>query len=132
MFCVKKYTSVWIPIYLKVCYFYWDKCFPSHFPESRRRTLLFCQWVLYLLKKQNYFKVLNFCKPTIPQYPPSRLQDYSTCISAMLIFESNYKFPFLIQMKNYLHSGDSNLWRESSAFTSEKNSYIFISKVAWH
>ena len=39
-----------------------------------------------------------FYKPTIPQYPPSHLQDYSTCNSARLIFCPTLSFHALIQV----------------------------------
>ena len=30
----------------------------------------------------------GFYEPTVPQYPPSHLQDYNTCNSAMLSFSN--------------------------------------------
>jgi hypothetical protein len=60
----------------------------------------------------------GFYKPTIPQSPPSHLQDYSTCNNARLEFSTIFVSSF--DLKNGLHSGGLNpgpLGHESSALT---------------
>jgi len=60
----------------------------------------------------------GFYKPTIPQSPPSHLQDYSTCNNARLEFSTIFVPSF--DLKNGLHSGGLNpgpLGHESSALT---------------
>jgi hypothetical protein len=67
--------------------------------------------------------VAGFYKPTIPQSPPSHLQDYSICNNARLEFSTNFvpSFdPIEWCLKNGLHSGGSNsqpFSHESSALT---------------
>ncbi len=67
--------------------------------------------------------VAGFYKPTIPQSPPSHLQDYSICNNARLEFSTNVvpSFdPVEWCLKNGLHSGGSNsqpFSHESSALT---------------
>ncbi len=66
---------------------------------------------------------LAFYKLTIPQSPPSHLQDYSTCNNARLEFSSIFVLSFDPNewcLKNGLHSGDLNLGPlglETSALT---------------
>ncbi len=69
------------------------------------------------------YNVAGFYKPTIPQSPPSHLQDYSTCNNARLesstIFVPSFD-PNEWCLKNGLHSGGLNpgpLGHESSALT---------------
>ena len=82
-------------------------------------------WDIGLIQLTSSHFILNhgagFYKPSIPQYPPSHLQDYSTC---QVIFLSYFKFPCFDPsewcMKNGLLSGDSNprpLGHGSSALT---------------
>jgi hypothetical protein len=55
--------------------------------------------------------VAGFYKPTIPQSPPSHLQDYSICNNARLEFSPNFvpSFdPIEWCLKNGLHNGGSN------------------------
>jgi hypothetical protein len=67
--------------------------------------------------------VTRFYKPTIPQSPPSHLQDYSTCNIVRLEFSIIFVPSFDIDkrcLKNGLHSGGLNpgpLGHESSALT---------------
>ncbi len=51
------------------------------------------------------YHVAGLYKPTIPQSPPSHLQDYSICNNARFEFSTNYVPSF---DPNGLHSGDSN------------------------
>jgi len=44
------------------------------------------------------YHVAGFYKPTIPQSPPSHLQDYSICNNARLEFFPQFLFQALIQM----------------------------------
>ena len=65
----------------------------------------------------------GFYKPTIPQSPPSHLQDYSTCNNARLEFSTIFVPSFDPNewcLINGLHSGGLNpgpLGHESSALT---------------
>ena len=69
------------------------------------------------------YHVAGFYKPTIPQSPPSHLQDYSTCNSARLKFSTIFVPSFDPNewcLKNGLHSGGLNPGphgHESSALT---------------
>ncbi len=69
------------------------------------------------------YHVAGFYKPTIPQSPPSHLQDHSICNNARLEFSTNIvpNFdPNELGLKNGLHSGSSNqgpLGHESSALS---------------
>ena len=83
--------------------------------------------------------VAGFYKPTIPQSPPSHLQDYSICNNARLEFSTNFvpSFdPIEWCLKNGLHSGGSNsqpFSHESSALTTRPRllalpDSIFISR----
>jgi len=69
------------------------------------------------------YHVAGFYKPTIPQIPPSHLQDYSICNNARLEFSTNIVPSFDPNewcLKNGLHSGDLNpgpLGHESFALT---------------
>jgi hypothetical protein len=66
---------------------------------------------------------LDFYKPTVPQSPPSHLQDYSICNNARLEFSTNFVPSFDLNewcLKNGLHSEGLNpgpLGHESSALT---------------
>jgi hypothetical protein len=58
------------------------------------------------------YHVAGFYKPTIPQSPPSHLQDYSTCNNARLEFSTIFVPSFDPNewcLKNGLHSGGLNL-----------------------
>ena len=69
------------------------------------------------------YHVAGFYKPTIPQSPPSHLQDYSTCNNARLEFSTIFVpsiDPNEWCLKNGLHSGGLNpgpLVHKSSALT---------------
>jgi hypothetical protein len=69
------------------------------------------------------YHVTGFYKPTIPQSPPSHLQDYSTCNNPRLEFSTIFVPSFDPNewcLKNGLHSGVLNpgpLDHESSALT---------------
>ena len=69
------------------------------------------------------YHVAGFYKPTIPQSPPSHLQDYSICNNARLEFSTIFVPSFDPNewcLKNGLHSGGLNpgpLGLESSALT---------------
>jgi hypothetical protein len=88
------------------CFFLLD------FGLSRLTSLQFIQYY-----------VAGFYKPTIPQSPPSHLQDYSICNNAMLEFSTIFVPSFDPNewcLKNGLHSGGLNpgpLGHESSALT---------------
>ncbi len=70
--------------YRKLIYFFF---FLLDFGLSRLTSLQFIQ-----------YHVAGFYKPTIPQSPPSHLQDYSICNNARLDFFHNFLFQALIQM----------------------------------
>jgi hypothetical protein len=76
--------------------------------------------------------VARFYKPTIPQSPPSHLQDYSICNNARLEFSTNFvpSFdPIEWCLKNGLHSGGSNsqpFSHESSALTTRPRLLAFF------
>jgi hypothetical protein len=78
-----------------------------------------CSWIL---------------KPTIPQSPPSHLQDYSICNNARLEFSTNFvpSFdPIEWCLKNGLHSGGSNsqpFSHESSALTTRPRLLVWTMK----
>ena len=69
------------------------------------------------------YHVAGFYNPTIPQSPPSHLQDYSICNNARLEFSTIFVPSFDPNewcLKNGLHSGGLNpgpLGHESSALT---------------
>ncbi len=69
------------------------------------------------------YHLAGFYKPTIPQSPPSHLQDYSTCNNPRLEFSTIFVpsiDPNEWCLKNGLHSGGLNpgpLGHESSALT---------------
>jgi hypothetical protein len=83
--------------------------------------------------------VAGFYKPTIPQSPPSHLQDYSICNNARLEFSTNFFVPSFDPiewcLKNGLHSGGSNsqpFSHESSALTTRPRLLAFkINKVCY-
>ncbi len=86
--------------------------------------LFFFFWTLVSVSLQFiHCHVAGFYKPTIPQSPPSHLQDYSICNNAKLEFSTNFvpSFdPIEWCLKNDLHSGGSNsqpFSHESSALT---------------
>jgi hypothetical protein len=98
-----------------VCLALYDFFFSLDFGLSQLTSLQFIQ-----------YHVAGFCKPTIPQSPPSNLRDYSTCNNARLEFS-----PFFVPsfdpnewcLKNSLHSGGLNpgpLGHESSAYVTMK------------
>ncbi len=85
----------------------------------------------------NQYHVAGFCKPTIPQSPPSHLQDYNICNNARLKFSTIFvpSFdPIEWCRKNGLHTGGLNpgpLGHESSALTTrpwllaQRGSFIY-------
>jgi hypothetical protein len=94
----------------KVFFFIFTECilFLLDFGLSRLSSLQFIQ-----------YHVPGFCKPTIPQSPPSHLRYYSTCNNAWLEFSTSFE-PNEWCLKNGLHSGGLNpgpLSHESSALT---------------
>ncbi len=86
---------------------------------------LFCFFGLNQLTSLQFilYHVAGFYKLTIPQSPPSHLQDYSTCNNARLEFSTIFVPSFDPNewcLKNGLHSGGLNpgpLGHESSALT---------------
>jgi hypothetical protein len=80
------------------------------------------------------YHVAGFYKPTIPQTPPSHLQDYSTCNNARLEFLTIFVLSFDGNewcLKNGLHSGGLSpepLGHESSALTTRPRLLAYIIK----
>jgi hypothetical protein len=57
------------------------------------------------------YHVAGFYNPTIPQSPPSHLQDYSKCNNARIEFSTSFAPSFDLNewcLKNGRHSGGSN------------------------
>jgi len=76
---------------------YFSIFFLFDFGLSQLRSL---QFILY--------HIAGFYKPTVPQSPPSHLQDYSICNNARLEFSTNFVPSFDPNewcLKNGLHSG---------------------------
>ena len=102
-----------------ISFFFW---FFLDFGLSRLTSLQFIQ---------NH--VAGFYKPTIPQTPPSHLQDYSTCNNARLEFSTIFVPSFDTNeycLKNGLHSGGLNpqpFSHESSAWTTRPRFFWGIS-----
>jgi hypothetical protein len=90
------------------------------FGLSRLKSLQFIQ-----------YHVAGFYKPTIPQSPPSHLQDYSICNNARLEFSTIFVPSFDPNewcLKNGLHSGGLNpgpLGLGSSALTTRPRLLAF-------
>jgi hypothetical protein len=97
---------------LQIRTYYYYFFFLLDFGLSRLTSLQFIQ-----------YHVAGFYKPTIPQSPPSHLQDYSKCNNARLEFSTIFVPSFDPNewcLKNGLHSGGLNpgpLGLESSALT---------------
>ena len=99
----------------RFCWWLWTRVDLNFFFDFGLSHLTSLQFILY--------HAAWFYKPTIPQSPPSHLQDYSTCNNARLefstIFVSSFD-PNEWYLKNGLHSGGLNpgpLGHESSALT---------------
>jgi hypothetical protein len=102
-----------------------DRCWPTIF-HSFFFFFFFLDFGLSQLTSLQFIHchVAGFFKPTIPQSPPSHLQDYSKCNNARLEFSTNFFVPSFDPiewcLKNGLHSGGSNsqpFSHESSALT---------------
>jgi hypothetical protein len=117
------------PIHVYIMVHFMSLSFFGVFGLSRLTCLQFIQ-----------YHVAGFTKPTIPQSPPSHLQDYSTCNNARLEFSTIFVPSFEPNewcLKNGLHSGGLNpgpLGHESSALTTKPRllTYNFWSYTFYH